>query len=77
MACRLTHERGRWPFLTPRLESVTEKTKESAPPLVKQTWQFLEEHLKVAEKGEMTVGRFVTAANDVTIGGFWREHAKV
>ena len=24
----------------------------------------------------MTVGRFVTAANEVTIGGFWREHAK-
>ena len=24
----------------------------------------------------MTVGKFVTAANEVTIGGFWREHAK-
>ena len=24
----------------------------------------------------MTTGRFVTAANEVTIGGFWREHAK-
>ena len=24
----------------------------------------------------MTVGRFVTAANEVTIGGFWRVHAK-
>ena len=24
----------------------------------------------------MTVGRFVTAVNEVTIGGFWREHAK-
>ena len=24
----------------------------------------------------MTVGRFVTAANEVTIGGFWREHAR-
>ena len=24
----------------------------------------------------MTVARFVTAANEVTIGGFWREHAK-
>ena len=23
----------------------------------------------------MTVGRFVTAANEVTVGGFWREHA--
>ena len=24
----------------------------------------------------MAVGRFVTAANEVTIGGFWREHSK-
>ena len=24
----------------------------------------------------MTVERFVTAANEVTIGGFWREHVK-
>ena len=29
-----------------------------------------------AKKREMTVGRFVTAANEVNIGGFWREHAK-
>ena len=46
------------------------------PPLVKQIWEFLEEQLEVAESREMTVGRFVTAANEVTIGGFWREHAK-
>ena len=30
----------------------------------------------MAEKREMTVARFVTAANEVTIGGFWREHAR-
>ena len=30
----------------------------------------------MAEKKEMTVTRFATAANEVTIGGFWREHAK-
>ena len=24
----------------------------------------------------MTVGRFVTAANEVTVGGFWRQNAK-
>ena len=36
MVYRLTQERGRWPFLTPRLENTTEKTKENAPPLVKQ-----------------------------------------
>ena len=53
-----------------------EKTKENAPPLVKQIWSFLGEQLEVAEKREMTVTRFVTAANEVTIGGFWREHAK-
>ena len=76
MVYRLTQERGRWPFLTPRLENATEKTKENAPPLVKQVWSFLEEQLEVAEKREMAVTRFVTAANEVTIGGFWREHAK-
>ena len=43
---------------------------------MKQNWDFFEEQLEVAEKREMTVGRFVTAANEVTIGGFWREHAR-
>ena len=76
MVYRLTQERGRWPFLTPRLENATDKTRESAPPLVKQIWEFLEEQLEVAESREMTVAMFVTAANEVTIGGFWREHAK-
>ena len=76
MVYRLTEERGRWPFLTPRLENATEKTRENAPPLVKQIWDFLEEQLEVVEKREMTVARFVTAANEVTIGGFWREHAR-
>ena len=76
MVYRLTQERGRWPFLTPRLENAPEKTKENAPPLVKQIWSFLEEQLEVAESREMTVTRFVTAANEVTTGGFWREHAK-
>ena len=72
----LTQERGRWPFLTPRLENATGKTKENAAHLVKQIWRFLEEQLEVTESREMTVTRFVTAANEVTIGGFWREHAK-
>ena len=53
-----------------------DKTIESAPPLVKQIWAFLEEQLEVTESREMTVGRFVTAANEVTVGRFWREHAK-
>ena len=43
---------------------------------MKQIWGFLEEQLEVAESREMTVARFVTAANEVTIGGYWREHAK-
>ena len=73
---RLTQERGRWPFLSPRLEIATDKTTDSAPPLVKQIWEFPEGQLDVAESREMTVGRFVMAANEVTIGGFWREHAK-
>ena len=73
---RLTQERCRWPFLTPRLENATDKTRENAPPLIMQIWEFLEGQLEMAESKEMTVGRFVTAANEVTIGGFWTEHAK-
>ena len=76
MVYRLTQERGRWPFLTSRLENAADKTRESALPLVKQIWEFIEVQLEIAESREMTVGRLVTAANEVTIGGFWREHAK-
>ena len=72
---RLTQERGRWPFLTPRLENVTEKTRESAPLLIKQIWEFLEDQLEISQEREMTVETFVTSANEITIGGFWREHA--
>ena len=76
MAYRLTQERGRWPFLTPRLENAKDKTRENAPLLIKQIWEFLEGQLEVAENRDMTEGRFVTAANEVTVGGFWSEHAK-
>ena len=76
MAYCLTQERGRWPFLIPRLENATDKTRESAPLLIKQVGEFLEGQLEVAESRDMTVGRFVTAANELTIGGFWREHAR-
>ena len=68
MGYRLTQERGTWPFLTPRLENATDKTREDAPPLVKQIWEFLEGQLEVAESRKMMVGRFFR--------GFWREHAK-
>ena len=30
----------------------------------------------MAEEREMTVGRFVTAANEVTVGGFWTNQSK-
>ena len=53
IGCRLIQERGRWPFLTPRLENATDKTRESAPPLIKQIWNFIEEQLEVAEDREM------------------------
>ena len=76
MAYRLTQERGRWPFLTPRLENATDKTRENAPLLIKQIWEFLEGQLEVAESRGMTVERFVTAANEVRSGeGFWKENA--
>ena len=68
MVNRLTQEKSRWPFVTPRLENARDKTRENAPPLVKQICEFFEEQLEVAESREMTVGIFVTAANEVTIG---------
>ena len=40
---------------------MTDKTRESAPLLIKHKLIFLEEQLEVAEEREMTVGRFVTA----------------
>ena len=55
----LTQERCRWLFLTPRLENATDNTRESAPTLIKQIWNFLEEQLEVAEERDMTVGTFV------------------
>ena len=69
---RFTQERGWWPFLNPGLENATDKTRESAPPLIKQIWEFLEGQPELAENREMTVARFVTAANEVTIGGSTR-----
>ena len=47
---------------------MTDKTRESAPPLVKQVWEFLEEQLELAEKKEMEMGRFVTAPNEAGNG---------
>ena len=54
---------------------MTEKTRESAPPLIKQIW-FLEDQLEISERREMMAGTFVTSTTEITIAGFWREHAK-
>ena len=59
----------------PKARECNGKTREDAPSLVKQIWEFLEGQLEVAGSRETTVGRFVTAANETTIGGYWREHA--
>ena len=61
---RLTQGRARLPFRTPKLENATNKTRESAPPLIKQISNFLEEQLEVAKSREMTVERFVTTSED-------------
>ena len=60
-----------------------DRKRESAPPLVKQIWEFLEEQLEVVEERERERererddgGEISTAAKEVTIGGFWKEHAK-
>ena len=47
---------------------------EAGPPLFKQTCEFLEDQFEIPEEREMTMGTFVTSANEFTIGGFWREH---
>ena len=52
MVYRLTQERGRWPFLTPRSENATEKTRENAPLLVKQTGIFLRSSWKWPRRGK-------------------------
>ena len=70
----MTQERGRWLFLTPRLESVTDKTKELTPPLIKQVWDFMQSQLGQGEKRGQTVGTFVSLANDTTVNGFWKDH---
>ena len=72
MVYRLAQERRRWPFLTQRLENVTDKARESAPPLTKQIWEFLQDQLELSEKREMTVGTFVKSANETTNAGFWK-----
>ena len=78
MVYRLKQERGRWPFLTPRLENVTDKTREfsTTSEAGMEVSGGTTGSARREREIEMTVGRFVTAANEVTIGGFWREHVK-
>ena len=54
---------------------MTEKTRESAPPLIKKVWEFLEDQLEITEKREMSVETFVTSTNKNIFVGFWSEHA--
>ena len=48
---RLNQEKGCWPFLTSRLENVTDKTMETAPPLIKQVGVLTESARTLREKG--------------------------
>ena len=70
MVYSITQKRGRWPFLTPRLQSVTDKTKETAPPLIEQVLEFMQDQLEQAEKTRLMVRTFVSLANDTSIKGF-------
>ena len=76
MVYRLTQERGSWPFLTPRLENVKDKTKDTAPLLIRQICKLLQDQLEHSERRGLTVGAFTTSANETTIAGFWREYTK-
>ena len=44
----VSQERGRWPFLTPKLESVTDQTKQKIArlPLIKQMREFIQKQLE-------------------------------
>ena len=75
MVYHLTQEIVRWPFLTSRLASVTDITKKLEPPLLKQAREFMQNQLEQAEKKGLTLGTFVSLANDPTFTGFWRDHA--
>ena len=76
MVYRLTQERGSWPLLTPRLENVKDKTKDTAPLLIRQICELLQDQLEHSDKRGLTEGAFTTSANETTIAGFWREYTK-
>ena len=54
MVYRLTQENGKWSFMKPRLENVTDKAKETSPPLIKQVWEFMQNQLEQAERKGLT-----------------------
>ena len=64
MVYRLTQERGRWPFLTPRLENVTDKAKDITPPLIKKVWDFMQNKLEQAERKGMEDVRYLRKRDD-------------
>ena len=51
-----------------------DKTKEKAPPLIRQVWEFMQNQLEQAEKKRLTVGTFVSLVNDTTINNFGMDH---
>ena len=67
MVCCLAQKNWRLPFLTLRLENVTDNAKETAAPLMKQVWEFTLYQIEQARRKGLTVG---TPANDTKIYGF-------
>ena len=43
--------------------------------MMEQVWEFMPDQLERAVKEGLTMGTFVSSANDTTINGCWREHA--
>ena len=56
---------------------MTDKKKKTAPPLIKQVWEFIHDQLEQAERKGLTVGTLVSLASDTTIHSFWKDHARV
>ena len=57
-------------ILAPRLENVTDETKETAPPMIKTSVR-----VHAAKKKTLAVGTFVSLAIDTNINSFWKDHA--
>ena len=73
MAYRLSQERGRRLFRTPRMENVTEKNKRGRNSLNKENRGVLARPTRALQEEGFDGG---PSANGTSIAGFWREHAK-